>query len=489
MKLAKTISWAGIVFLITWALLAYLPKALATAPNGDIAIIEIKMTSSESLVLDNISSGSVNLQNYLLQYFSNRSPLNLNTPTGTQALPNFNLAPNQSFLLSGDTAATCGAAGTANLGMSLSDTSGYIQVVKVAQQSGSTVYTTQDHVNWTSSTTTPTDITQVPSAASDAAAVWYRKLSDGSWNKYEIDATACNLLVSVASTSSTTYTQWAAGEIAPATIVAASANVSAGIPADDIGLAAVQITEILPNPASPQTDTDDEFIELYNPNDRAFDLSGFTLEIGLTTKHDFSFDSSTSLPPRAFSAFYSSDTGLSLSNSGGQVWLLDPTGGVVSQTDAYSSAKDGQAWALASGTWYWTTTPTPNAANLINGVPASSDSLKSKTKTTPVVSAAGTGSSNGGSVSSSSGSGSNTPATATPIHTWTLAVVGSAALIYAAYEYRTDLANRFNQLRRYRETRALAGKSFIPAGVRGIGQRFGRWQNYVHAWFCRWFKK
>ena len=55
------------------------------------------------------------------------------------------------------------------------------------------------------------------------------------------------------------------------------------MPAADIGLSAPQISELLPNPAGTGNDATDEFIELYNPNDQPFDLSGFVLQTGLTT--------------------------------------------------------------------------------------------------------------------------------------------------------------------------------------------------------------
>src|SRR4029079_8523242 len=107
------------------------------------------------------------------------------------------------------------------------------------------------------------------------------------------------------------------------------------IPADKAGLRSPQLRELLPTPASPLTDADDEFIELYNPNDRAFDLSGYILESGLTTKHRYTSAAGSSLAPQSFGAFFSADTGLSLSNASGQVRLLDPLGNLLGQSDPY----------------------------------------------------------------------------------------------------------------------------------------------------------
>jgi hypothetical protein len=89
------------------------------------------------------------------------------------------------------------------------------------------------------------------------------------------------------------------------------------------------------------------------------------LQAGITTKHSYVFPAGTMLSVGGFTAFYASDTGLSLSNTTGQSDLLDPFGNTLSQTDVYGTAKDGQSWALANGKWYWTTEPTPSAANVI----------------------------------------------------------------------------------------------------------------------------
>lgn len=57
-------------------------------------------------------------------------------------------------------------------------------------------------------------------------------------------------------------------------------DVTPVIPAANVGLKPPQLSEFLPNPGSPQTDANDEYIELYNPNDKRFDLSGYALEVG-----------------------------------------------------------------------------------------------------------------------------------------------------------------------------------------------------------------
>jgi len=226
------------------------------------------------------------------------------------------------------------------------------------------------------------------------------------------------------------------------------------IPAADIGLASPSITELLPNPGSPQTDSQDEFIELYNSNDATFDLSGFQLYIGLTGSKHYTFPEGTTIAGHTFKAFFSVDTKISLSNTGGKVVLYDPLGKLLVQTGEYATAKDNQAWALASGKWQWTTKPTPNATNVV-AAPASAAKKKAAAKTAAKKTVA------------KSTNASNTKTSATtndaqtasnleekrPLHPLALAVVGGFALLYGAYEYRHDVANKFYQLRSYRAAR------------------------------------
>jgi hypothetical protein len=229
----------------------------------------------------------------------------------------------------------------------------------------------------------------------------------------------------------------------PATIV----NITNGngssaptMPAADLGLKAPSITELLPNPAGTGNDGTDEFIELYNSNAKNFDLNGFVLQTGATKLHNFTIPPGTNLPAHGFLVFYSSKTKLSMSNTSGQARLLDPFGRSVSASAAYGTAKDGQAWALANGKWYWTTAPTPGKANVIKQLVATKKTDKkaaSSSKSTAAKNAA----SLGGNDQSDGLAGS-------PVRPAVLAIIGGLALLYGAYEYRADLANYLHQFRR-----------------------------------------
>jgi hypothetical protein len=237
-------------------------------------------------------------------------------------------------------------------------------------------------------------------------------------------------------------------------------------PVRNVGLFAPQLSELLPNPAKPQTDANDEFVELYNPNDVAFDLSDFKLETGTKAKKRYSFPAGTLLAPKSFNAFLSKDTSIALANTSGQVRLLDTFGRMLAEA-TYTGAHEGYAWLLASAVWQWTTMPTPGALNIVKAPtdkPGKSTSPKSdaNAKTTaPMQSkkptASGANKSNADApaklVANTNSGGLH------PLHPAILALTGVIAVLYGVYEYRHDLANKFHQLRIHRAARRSLGQA------------------------------
>ncbi len=228
------------------------------------------------------------------------------------------------------------------------------------------------------------------------------------------------------------------------------------IPAANIGLKSPLLSEFLPNPAPPQTDKDDEFIELYNSNDKTFDLSGYALEVGLKTKRRHTIAAGTKIKPKSFLALFSADTNLALSNSGSVVSLVDPLGRVLATSQAYASAKDGQSWVLSAGKWQWTTKPTPNALNVVSAPAVKS--AKTKAASTSRSSGGSNSSQNGGAEEETQNLEAFGAAQSTPLHPGVLALITLSALIYGTYEYRHDMANRIYQFRANRAARREARK-------------------------------
>src|SRR3989338_2243702 len=83
---------------------------------------------------------------------------------------------------------------------------------------------------------------------------------------------------------------------------------------------AIQLSELLPNPST--SETEDEFIELYNSGDEEVDLTGWQLvdESGQTHTID------GSIGAKRYYAWYRSDTKISLNNTGDTISLLQPDG-------------------------------------------------------------------------------------------------------------------------------------------------------------------
>lgn len=132
-------------------------------------------------------------------------------------------------------------------------------------------------------------------------------------------------------------------------------------PASEQTCEGIVISELLPNPAG--TDTDHEFIELYNPTGAAISLRGCSLQ---TTSGSKAFNfSNITLQPKEYHAFYDNESGLILPNSaGGTVWLLSPVDELQAITYP-ANLDDDVAWALSDSGWQATYKPTPDAANIV----------------------------------------------------------------------------------------------------------------------------
>jgi len=444
---------AGVIILVASLLLpvAVWAAAPAMAGPGGLALLELKVTGDEFIVLQNNTPEIINdLNSYWLTAYNNTSPLAAGVSSSSQQLPAAVLMPGQIMLLSAAPMNTCGASVAGKLSLSLSDSGGFLQLVRSGlNNQGAVVQYAGDWVSWSSGLTG--SIPSVPSNTKDPRAVYYRYLNGDSyaWQLADTDpVNMCQLNIVVAGglgSSSAVTPLTLAATSPPATILGTvSANADGAavpqLPAADAGLMAPQLSELLPNPVGTGNDSTDEFIELYNPNDKPFDLTGFILQTGTTTTRDFVFPEGTMLPANSFKAFYAKDTKLTLSNTSGQANLYDPFGNAISSAATYTKAKDGIAWAVAKGIWYWTTQSTPGAANSVKQ-PVTKSTAKAS-KTTPKVGAKG--SAHGVSTTSASFEEADAK---NPIHGWVLALIAGGALLYGAYEYRRDLANRLFQLR------------------------------------------
>lgn len=245
-----------------------------------------------------------------------------------------------------------------------------------------------------------------------------------------------------------------------------------GVATND-GLMLPIITELLPNPASPMTDADNEYIEIYNPNNVPFDLMGFSLEVNTTSLRKYKFPDSSILQPKSYTSFNSGVTRLSLSNTGGQVRLKNPLGIVINETAAYGAAAPGLSWALKDGMWRWTTNATIDSENTILEPLTGAAAVAAVAKTPKATASKGTtkpkttakkAAANKVTIKKETKKKVKKPvppkiSTAAsikpkpPIHNGVLVAVGMLAVLYGLYEYRQDIANKYHQLRANRRSR------------------------------------
>jgi hypothetical protein len=119
-----------------------------------------------------------------------------------------------------------------------------------------------------------------------------------------------------------------------------------------------------------------DYIKLYNPTDTIIDLDGFVLRTDSSSSSRTSsntFALSGLLEPDTYLPVWQTDIGgrISLTNSGGYVWIEDVWGieqylATMTPYESAGTAEQGLSYARGiDGIWHWTATPMPTGANLL----------------------------------------------------------------------------------------------------------------------------
>lgn len=120
------------------------------------------------------------------------------------------------------------------------------------------------------------------------------------------------------------------------------------------------ITELLPNPSG--SDAGNEFIEIYNADNEAVQLSSYRLAIG---DRLYDFPAGAVIAAGGYYIVSDSDIGGSLPNTTGlPVYLVTIRGLEISRVPAYVNAGDDVAWALVDDEWRYTYASTPRSVNI-----------------------------------------------------------------------------------------------------------------------------
>jgi len=412
-----------------------------------LRIEQLKITTDDQFVaIANHSADPMELSSYELVYFNSD-----NKPTKTFTFSGS--IPADSYYVMSDALLTiCHNMQVDAVSLGFSTTAGSLQLWKYNSISNKTL---ESSVTWIKTRKSDTPVSTVTLPTATNAFLQRKSPADDTWQTVQPSAAnPCQLesqLPVVLAAEPNYY--FLPSMMPPVSYVAAPVEGGSGMINRNPGKMAPVINELLPNPASPQTDADDEFIELYNPNDSVFDLTGFKLAFGSTSPRKYTFPEGTTLGPKEFKAFTSGDTSISLSNTEAQVWLLAPDEQIIGESKPYRDAKDGQAWALNNGDWFWTASPSPNAINTMSATNGGSATKVAAVLGIDNASSTGTTNTNTAATTKST----NLVDDAAPLHPAILAGVGLLAVGYAGYEYRHDVSNKLFQFRRYLRLRRTSG--------------------------------
>lgn len=262
------------------------------------------------------------------------------------------------------------------------------------------------------------------------------------------------LIDSAYAQSQNNFDDFLAGEPTPGSPTKVAAQSELAPAASDFSLDII-INELLPDPASPLTDSQDEFIELFNDGSGAQDLTGYSLMDA--SGHSFKLDGRT-IGAAGYLVIRSAESKISLNNDGDTVKLVAPNGETIDITEDYGKAKSNLSWGRTGDGWSWTSAPTPGSANasvLIEqadtvNVAKTTTSKKLATKKTTArtntarakAAAKPANTSQIGTVSNEQGP--NVPASN---WSWLLITLGVATIGYGIYEYRPEITIFFHKLR------------------------------------------
>lgn len=447
------------------------PVVADTYISPSLVITQLKVTSNNGqyVMLYNATDTVLDMGRYQLEYFNS---YDLSKATSSRLITLIgSLPPHGYYLVNDNQMLLCYQLTVNAVSLGFSTVAGLIQILTLSQSSpgSSASPVVQDYVGWSK-----TAVSGAQTLPANVDATLIRQPVDvgnnpivntpgsGTWLSVQPDTSnTCNFVISASPTVgiASGASQLLPSSPPPAIILPAQSLETSTI-SINTGLMSPQISEILPNPSGTGNDATDEFIEIYNSNSAPFDLSGYSFQAGISSFHDYVLPATTMLPAQSYTVFYASRTGLSLSNTGGQVKLLDPSGVSISATGVYDTAKNGLSWANANGNWSWTNIPTPGTINIISQTAVA----KTTVVQAPTISAAPTGDKTSNlsqtAPTSSVAKAATTGSNLTPIHNWTLALVAFAAILYGAYEYRTDLGNRIHKFKEYVRTRRADGSPF-----------------------------
>ncbi|HWT39978.1 MAG TPA: lamin tail domain-containing protein [Dongiaceae bacterium] len=125
----------------------------------------------------------------------------------------------------------------------------------------------------------------------------------------------------------------------------------------------LQITELLLDAEG--SDINNEFVELFNPNNQSVSLADYKLLVGTSLEKSYQFPAGLTVEPGGYLAVYNNVVKYSLNNTEGKVGL-SRSGKLVGESVSYMYPNEGETWALFDDAWSYTNQPTPGQPNLVS---------------------------------------------------------------------------------------------------------------------------
>ena len=128
----------------------------------------------------------------------------------------------------------------------------------------------------------------------------------------------------------------------------------------------VIISEFIPNPTG--SDTENEWIELFNQSDQIANLTNWQLDDQEDGSSPFVFPANSLIAPHQFLVLRRPITKISLNNDADQVRLIYPDGSLSTEVSYDGKNEQGFSVAFDDLSYFWTKIPTPGSANIISAV-------------------------------------------------------------------------------------------------------------------------
>ena len=126
----------------------------------------------------------------------------------------------------------------------------------------------------------------------------------------------------------------------------------------------ILINEVLPSPEG--SDSENEYIELKNTNSIEIDLSGWKIRDTIGSSKTYTFPAETKIKANGYLVIMRPTSKITLNNDGDGLELKNPAEEIV-DTVNFGKASLGQSYNRTDSDWIWSTTPTPEKANIITG--------------------------------------------------------------------------------------------------------------------------